>query len=266
MHTALCKSLTLIGAFSTRNTGGKGDQTLTKTLIASLALLTACSSNPLDPGAGDNGGTGTGTLTVDGTASARPSATTASGPSDFKTDFEVDIKLGTSEVTTGTVTMTSSSGKTALTFDQTTTNHWIGTAAGYDEVYQLDVNTGTDNVEGVRVDGPDIHTITSPSASASIDSTAMTSVAWARGEAAQNAVLHLDDTSGGNGDLPITDSGSFAVPANTFQAQKDQTRPATVSLTRSNQIAPAGATPGSTMTVSIENAVDVIVLANPNAN
>lgn len=239
---------------------------MTKTIIVSLALLSACSSNPLDPGAGDNGGTGTGTLSVDGTASARPNGTTASQPSDFKTGFEIDIKLGTTEVTTGTVTVTSSSGKTTLTFDQTTTNRWIGTANGYDEVYQLDVNTGTDNVEGVRVDGPDIHTITAPSASASIDSTMMTSVAWARGEAAQNAMLHLDDTSGGNGDLPVTDSGSFSIPANTFQAQKDQTRPATVSLTRSNQITPAGATPGSSMTVSIENDVDVLVLANPNAN
>jgi hypothetical protein len=238
---------------------------LIKPLIISLGLLTACSSNPLDPGAGDDPGTGTKTLTVEGTATAHPNLPTAAQAADFKTDFEVDIKLGTTEVTTGTVTMTSSSGKTTLTYDQTTTNHWIGTAAGYDEVYQLDVAMGTDTVQGVRVDGPDIHTITAPTASASVDSTMITTLTWARGAAAQDAELHLDDTSNGNGDLPVTDTGTFAIPANTFQAQKDQTRPAMVSLTRSNQIAPAGAAPGSSMTVSIANDVAVIVLANPNA-
>jgi hypothetical protein len=260
VHTRLCKSLTLIGAFSTTKL------VVMKTIMISLALLTACSSDPLSPGAGDSAGTGTSTLTVEGTASAQPSAPNASQPTDFKTDFEVDIKLGTSEVTTGTVTVTSSSGKTALAFDMTTTNHWLGTASGYDEVYQLDVDDGSDNVAGVRVDGPDIHTFTSPSASASVDSTAATVVTWSRADAAQDAVLHIDDNNGGNGDLTVSDTGTFSIPANTFKAQKDQTRPATVSLTRSNQVTPAGAAPGSSMSVSVENAVDVIVLANPNAS
>jgi hypothetical protein len=247
-------------------TGGKGEfKILMKTLIATLAFVTACSSNPLDPGAGDTAGTGTKTLSIDGGANAHPTTPNAADAAGFKTDFEIDIKLGTSEITTGTVTVTSSSGKTALAFDMTTTNHWLGTAAGYDEVYQLDVDDGTDTVSGVRVDGPGIHTITTPSASASIDSTMMTSVTWARDEAAQTAVLHIDDNNGGNGDLPVSDTGNFSIPANTFKAQKDQTRPATVSLTRTNQIAPAGAAAGSTFTVGVENEVDVIVLANPAA-
>jgi hypothetical protein len=89
-------------------------------------------------------------------------------------------------------------------------------------------------------------------------------LSWLRDAAAQQADLRVNGDGGGGGDgLAIADTGSFTIPAGMFVASKDQTRPATVELTRSNQITPAGAAVGSSMTVGVENDIDVIVMACP---
>src|SRR3954447_21298435 len=129
-------------------------------------LLTACSSNPLDPGAGNSAGTGTGTLLVNGNASAHAQVSNAKLASDFTTELGVRISLNGQDLTTGTVTINSRSLKTplALTFNAQNGGEWDGNIAGYDEVYELSVVAGTDKVEGVIVDGPDIHEFTAPTA------------------------------------------------------------------------------------------------------
>ncbi len=240
-----------------------------RAIFASFAtMVVACSSNPYDPGAGSTAGGGTKTLSVEGSATAHPNVPNAAQASEFTTDFSVGIMLNNVPITTGTVTMTSASGKVELTSNMQNAGRWEGSGNGYDEVYQLDVVSGPDKVTGVRVDGPGIHKITAPTDGASVDSTMPNMLTWERDVAAQAADLRLNGDGGGgggNGDLTVDDTGSFMIPANTFVASKDQSRPATVRLTRSNQIAPAGATAGSQLTVGVENEIDVVVLANPNA-
>src|SRR4051812_16609690 len=139
------------------------------TLIASTIVLGlgGCSSSELDPGAGDSPGKGTNTLAVDGNVSANPRVTNAQSAADFDTDFSVRVTLNGVQVTTGIVQLTSNAGTVELTFQGTGGDaRWRGTQAGYEEVYILDVESGADNVKGVRVDGPDIHTFKAPTAGA----------------------------------------------------------------------------------------------------
>ena len=228
-----------------------------KTIFASLSLaLVACGGSPLDAGSGDSAGSGTQTLTVEGSAIAHPNVANSGTPTDFTTDFSIHVQLGQTNVTTGTVTLTSKYSTVNLTLNNN--NRWEGAANGYDEVYQLDVTSGPDTIAGVRVDGPDIHTISAPTAGASIDSSIVNMLTWNREITADTVRLRVTD--GGN-DLTIADSGTFSIPATTFRAERDKTRAATIQLTRSNQISPAGAAAGSTFSVGIEQELDVVVQA-----
>lgn len=237
-------------------------------LSASLCLVVgACgTSGALDPGSGDSTGSGTGTLVVNGSASAQPNVPNASQPSDFVTDFSVQITLNNVAITTGTVTMTSSSGVVMLTFhlNQGGVGRWEGTGAGYNEVYQLDVISGPDTVHGVRVDGPDIHTFSAPLAGAVVDSTVALPLAWKRNSPADAAVLRVGDGGGGGG-ITIADTGSYMMAPASLSSSKDRAQTNTLRLTRTNRVTPAGGAGGSELSVSIENSIDVVAQINPNA-
>ena len=242
-------------------------EVMSKTFASCLLVLAACgSSSPLDPGSGNSTGTGTGTLLLAGTASARATLTNTSNPTDFTTDFAIHLSLADQAVTTGTVTITSTSGKTALVFTGAeATGTWQGTAPDYDEVYQLDVTSGSDAISGVRVDGPDIHTFSAPTAGASVDATQAMTVTWDRSDTADSATLRVGD-GGGNSDLAITDSGSYTVAPGSLKTNKQQAETNLLRLTRSNQVVPTGAVAGSQLTVSIENDLDVVALPDPAGN
>jgi hypothetical protein len=238
-----------------------------KSFIACSLFVVACTSNhPLDPGAGSDPGGGTETLLVSGDAHATPRSANATSEADFDTDFSVQISLAGATVSTGTVTITSSSGSVPLAFqtDQAGSS-WRGTAAGYDEVYQLDVTSGPDTVTGVRVDGPDIHAFTAPLPGANIDTTMPLTLTWDRVSEAHTATLRTDGGDGGPGSIVIPDSGTYAMAANFLRADTQGVRTDQLRLIRENEVAPAGAAAGSLVSVSIENDVEVVALANPLA-
>jgi hypothetical protein len=233
--------------------------------IASLFVLVACSHNPLDPGAGSAPGTGTGTLTVQGGATAEPTVPNTKLDTDFMTSFEINLSLNGQPVTTGTVTVKSTTGSATLTFDSNAgqNGRWTGQSANYDEVYELDVVSGTDKINAVYVDGPDIHDFTAPTLGASLDVTIANTLNWQRAAAAQEARLSVNGDRGGDG-LTITDSGSYSIPAMTIPYEKDQTKMDTLRLTRTNSIAPKGAVAGSTFSVSVAQELDVVAMACPS--
>jgi hypothetical protein len=235
---------------------------MNQTFLTSLVFLSACTSSPLDPGAGDNQGTGTSTLAVTGSATASPHVANARVASDFVTAFSVRVELANATLTTGTVTMTSSTGATPLAFTATGNDagHWVGVATGYDEVYQLDVVSGADKVEGVIVDGPDIQVITSPTAGATIDPTMPFMATWDRAATADVARIQAGDVDG----IDVPDAGTYAVSAGTLHADKDRARTNTFRLTRTNQVTPKGALPESRMSVSVETEVDVVAAPCPS--
>jgi hypothetical protein len=230
-----------------------------KSILASFVFLAACSTDPLEPGAGDDPGGGTRTLHVDGSATAHPRVSNARAPGEFDTDFSISVELNGQRVAVGTVTVESRSAKTSLTFVPDNGGEWTGTAPAYDEVYRLDVVAGADEVRGVIVDGPDIHTFTAPTQGAALDSTIANDVKWSRDESADQCTIRAENIDR----LTIADNGNYSLPAGALKAEKDKTRENTITLRRANTIVPAGATGDSSFSVSVENELDVIANANP---
>lgn len=229
-----------------------------KMIFASILLLAACSSDPLDPGAGDQGGGGTNTLLVEGRANAEPRFANARAATDFDTEFSVRVSLNNVAVTAGTVTISSRFAEVPLTW-HADPGRWEGRLANYDEVYRLDVVSGPDEVSGVIVDGPDIHTFKAPLAGATLDSTVQNPLEWDRDQVADVATFDAQEIDR----ITISDTGSFMMGIGVLKAEKDVARENTIELTRMNHIPPSGAVAGSDFAVTITNRLDVIVAPNP---
>lgn len=229
---------------------------LTSALVLSLA---ACGGgSDTDPGSGSDPGEGTNTLLVSGNVEASPALTNARTAAEFSTDFEVQITLNNNGVTTGTVTVTSSTGKYPLAYVGGT-GKWEGRANGYDEVYILDIVSGTDEVTGVRVDGPDFHTFVKPTAGATVDSTLPLEVTWDSDQDADTSAIRADKIDW----VSIPDTGKFMLGVGALDADPDQAKQNELRLMRLNRVVPAGAIAGSEFSVRIENRIDVIVAPNP---
>jgi hypothetical protein len=229
-----------------------------KKIFASIVVLAACGSDPLDPGAGDNPGVGTNTLAVEGRAHAEPRFANAKLATDFDTEFSIRVALNDVAVTTGTVTVTSRFGEALLTW-RPDPARWEGRMANYDEVYELDVISGADEVRGVIVDGPDIHQFTAPLAGATLDSTLQNPLTWDRDDAADITTFDAEEIDR----ITISDTGSYMMGIGVLKAEKDQARENTLEITRTNHVAPRGAVAGSDFAVSVDNYIDVIVAPNP---
>jgi hypothetical protein len=223
--------------------------------FASTVLIlgaAACGGSNLDPGAGNDPGTGTATLVVVGSARATSQAVNAKLDTDFNTAFSVRVSLNSQTVTTGTVTVTSASGKVPLTYRLDT--FWTGTAPTYDEVYTLDIVSGPDKAEGIRVDGPDIHTFSTPTEGASLDSTMANELKWNRRDMADSAELRGESFN----PITIPDSGSYSLTAGSLKADQTVPRQNLLRLSRTNSVVPKGATGDSSWKVTIENDLDVL--------
>lgn len=230
-------------------------------LLVSLAAgASACGGSDLDPGAGDDPGHGTSTLLVNGDINARPRLTNAREPGDFDTELSVRVMLNQLPLTAGTVTVTSASGKFPLAYSPDP-GRWEGTAAGYDEVYVLDVvsDTGADSVEGVRIDGPDIHVFTAPTAGATVDSTMPLRLTWDSDQTADSASVDTDQLER----VAIPDTGEYMLSGGALKAEKDKAIENSIELSRTNRVTPAGALGGSDLSVRIENRITVIAQPNP---
>lgn len=229
-----------------------------KRLTLVSLMLVGCGGSDLDPGAGNDPGTGTSTLAIEGEITARGRIPNSRHAEDFDTNLSVRVMLDGLPMTTGTVTVTSQSGSTPLAYSAES-QKWRGVAAGYDEVYVVDAETGSHNVQGVRVDGPDIHIFTAPSAGANIDSTMPLPVAWASDQDADSTSIDCNEIDR----LWIADTGQYTLAPGVLKAERETARENTIELVRSNRVVPAGAVAGSDVQVSIENRIQVVALPNP---
>jgi hypothetical protein len=229
-------------------------------LVVSTTTLGACGGidSDLEPGAGNDPGTGTSTLAIEGDIRAEPRFVNARASGDFDTELSVEVTLNLQVVTTGNVTVTSSSGSVPLVF-RADTNRWEAIAAGYDEVYVVDVDSGDDFVHGVRVDGPDIHVFGEPTLGATVDSTVPLKVTWASEEAASSASIKAEEIDR----VAIPDTGLYMLSGGALKADKDTARENTLELVRMNRVTPAGAVGGSEVSVTVENRIEVIAMPNP---
>ncbi|MEZ4360297.1 MAG: hypothetical protein R3B48_08960 [Kofleriaceae bacterium] len=199
------------------------------------------------------------TLLVDADVIARPLVPNASKSQDFTTELRVRLEKGGAPITSGTVTLESSSGKVDLTFNNTDGNRWIGAQAGYSEVYRLTVLSGEDFVDDVRVDGPALHWITAPMQGETVDTTMPVVVKWSRGESAEVARIDTDQLD----QLVIDDTGTYTVPAGGFKSKRDGVEQERIRIDRSQRVTPSGALVGSEMRVTIHNEISVVVAPVP---
>jgi len=223
-------------------------------LALSLALAACGGGGALDPGAGNDPGTGTGTLFIDADMEATPVVPNASAPDNFQTELRVRVRKNDVPVITGTVTVVSNGGTTALLYDAGE-GRWQGVQAGYHEVYELSVASGDDAVDGVRVDGPALHYFTAPTAGATVDATMPLAVTWSRDEGADSATLDTDMLDS----VAIADSGTYSIPVGGLKSKSTETEQEHLRLDRAARVAPAGAIGGSEMRVRVRNDIDLIV-------
>jgi hypothetical protein len=224
--------------------------------VASTVLLLglpACGGSTLDPGAGNDPGTGTGTLVLDGTVHASPQLVNARAGAEFDTDITLEVSLNKQTVTTGTITITSATGKVPLTY-RNSDRRWTGSAPGYDEVYILDIDSGPDKVSGVRVDGPDIHVFSAPTAGTNVDPMMPLVIEWDRDNQADSATIRAENVD----EIAILDSGSYTLAPGSLRPDKTLARQYTLRLARTNRVVPTGTAAGSIFRVTIENELDVI--------
>jgi hypothetical protein len=233
------------------------------TIACSCLVVAACGGSPLDPGAGNSLGTGSHTLSVDGSFSASSDLANPGDAMSFTTHFDVQLRNGQNPITTGSVVVSSNGGDVTLTYQPDGQNggHWVGDQAGYYEVYELNVTSGADTVTGVRVDGPDIHTFSAPTMGANVDATMPLAVSWSRNDHADQTTIDTQALD----KVAIDDTGSYTIAVGGLKSSKDKAENETIDLRRTNQVAPAGATAGSTVAVSVRNHVDVVVAINPLA-
>jgi hypothetical protein len=218
----------------------------------------ACGAGPLEPGVGDDPGSGSSTLRVNAEVTATGRIVNAREGTDFDTSIHVRIEKNGQLVTTGTVTMRSSGGDVPLIFDSGDEGgRWRGSQSGYFEVYELEVDAGDDDVSGVRVDGPALHYFTAPLPGATIDATMPLLVTWASDEEAQTATIKTKEID----ELTITDSGSFTLPVGAIKSKPEETENEELRLRRSARITPAGAVVGSELRVVVSNRIEVLVAA-----
>lgn len=230
-------------------------------LASSIVTLVACSSDPLEPGSGDQAGTGTNTLRVNASVMAKPRITNAKLAGDFLTEFRVQLSLNDTPVSSGSVTVRSAAINMPLAWKDNgqSAGRWEASVAGYDEVYQLDVMSGDDRVTGVVVDGPDIHSITSPSAGAALDATTAIALTWDRVETADEARLSVESD-----DVTVADTGTYTMSPRTLRADKGSTKTNRMRVTRVNRVLPAGAVGDSSVSVGVVNEIEVVAMPCPS--
>lgn len=198
----------------------------------------------------DDPGSGTRTLLMRATVVAAPNLIDARMATDFQTVFTVRLTLAGQTVSTGTVAITSQTGKVPLTFRD---GVWRGSAPSYDETYTIDAIHGDDRIEGVRLDGPDIQIITAPLQGATIDANVGVTVTWKRERPADHTQLIVDPEY----PVKIPDTGRYDLGPYVLRADNRQSRQNTIHLIRTNTVEPAGGVSGSQFDVQIENEVDV---------
>lgn len=220
----------------------------------SIIVLAACGGDP-----GDDAGTGSNTLRVEADVEATPDVDNAQIAVDFTTELHVDVYKDGAAVTTGEVMLVSDGGEVALVWDPTDgdAGRWRGVQAGYHEVYELHVTSGDDYVHGVRLDGPDLHTFTSPDGSLAIDATQPLVVTWSRDDEAETARLETDAMD----PVSIPDLGTFELPVGSLKSSPDQVEEEELRLERRARIVPAGAVAGSELRVRIENRLPLVIAA-----
>jgi hypothetical protein len=216
--------------------------------VAGAAMLAACSSSSTGPAASRNSpGTGTSTLNVTAEIDANDDPTIIGG---FSTDYKVSVRdaLG-NKVSGATVTITNASLGT-ITLPETAAGSGDYALTGNtfpSGDFQLDVVKGTDNVKGVVLGGPGVHTVTTPVANSTVPAGQPLSVRWTVPSQAQSAEVQTNNF----GPVTLPDTGAYVISGANNPANPSQQ----LRVFRFNKVNIAGGLPGSQLEVKVRRTV-----------
>jgi hypothetical protein len=218
----------------------------TLSLVALSGLSCASTSEPgtdIDP---PSPGGGSGTLRVVVDVQGRAVNGT---PTD--TEFLATVTDTLGAPVSATVVVSGSFGDLQLT--EGSPGSYSALRSGYETgSYTLNVTSGNDEVTGVTVIAPDLHTITTPTAGQLVQANTALNVRWSRNEPAAECRLETRDY---DSDWIFGDSGTLWTPTIGNPPRTDQR----VRIERRNNQIPQGALPGSQFSVGILCTVEPII-------
>lgn len=222
-------------------------------LVTMLLLAVPACSDGLP--SGDDPGSGTATLLVNGDVIATPLIANAQRAADFNTAFTIDVTKGAAPAAIDSITVESDAGIVTLARDGALGLRWRGAQSGYHQIYRLTIEAGADNVRDVQVDGPALHYFTAPLPGATVDATMPLVVTWKRSEEATIATLETRELDS----IAIGDAGTYTVPVGGLKSKDNEVEQERIRVDRAARVSPAGAVVGSDVRVLVRNEVEVVV-------
>jgi hypothetical protein len=194
---------------------------------------------------------GTGTLTLRVTADIDANDVVGS----FITDFQVDVEdAGGLPISGAIVTFNNSSlGEITLLEDAVGSGSYVAVRNGFPEGdFELNVVRGTDNIQGVILGGPGVHTITAPLASTSVTALQSLIVTWTSPSQAKSAEVETRNY----GPVVVPDTGAAMIPSLELEARVDER----IRVFRFNEVGINGGLPGSRLKVEVRQTVEPIIV------
>ena len=194
---------------------------------------------------------GTGTLTLKVTADI--DATDVVGG--FITDFDVDVEdAAGNPVSLATVTITNASlGEITLLETNAGSGRYTAVRNSFPSGdFKLNVVLGSDNIRGVILGGPGIHTITAPLANDTLVALQSLIVTWNSPSQAKSAEVETRDY----GPVVVPDTGGVMVPSVENVVRADQR----IRVFRFNEVGINGGLPGSRMKVEVRQTVEPVII------
>jgi hypothetical protein len=195
----------------------------------------------------EDAGTGSNTLEVDGTITGEPIDVAAESLEELETDIEFDIfDANGNEVVGATVTLTSAAGEIVL---EDCGGSYCGLQQGYGGAYTVDIQAGEDFVSGLVIAGPELHRLTGPDVEEMLDATQPLEIAWSPSGQAQITRIATNDF-----DIELEgDPGTYTLDAGLLESEPDAEIDEEIEIEREREVEPAGALPGSVVTVRVVN-------------
>ena len=217
-------------------------------LIGAVVVAAACGGDSTGPAVSrNNPGTGTSTMKVTADIDA------VNVPGGMSTGYTVSLRDGLGNRISGaTVTITNAYiGKLVLTETGTGSGDYFNAKLDFPAGdFRLDVVRGSDNVQGVVVGGPGVHSVTAPVAGSVATAGQPMTVRWTVPSRAKSATLETRDF----GPLALPDTGVYVIAGANNPINNNQR----VRLSRFNEVEVAGGLPGSRFRVTVEQTVEPI--------
>ncbi|HET6343590.1 MAG TPA: hypothetical protein VFH51_01610 [Myxococcota bacterium] len=184
----------------------------------------------------------------DGSHTLEVQATLAYGIAKDSTKMKVDVKAGNAAAANATVTLTDAdTNATFILPAKGSSGSYQLEQTGYHRRLQLKVESGNDTLT-CQIEAPGRHTLKAPSQGAVVNIGQGLEVAWSTEDGVRSDKVSVKLKSSPQGPWSTgTDSGSYGLPANVLVAG-----PEVVTVTRTNQVIPAGGAGTSFVTASYE--------------